>query len=175
MRALAEALDAAGAFAAREIVVSAGGSALFDRVAERLGPGRELSRPVRVVLRPGCYLTHDDGLYARASPMPELRPALELWARVLSCPEPGLAIAGFGKRDAPYDLGLPVVRRPEAALTVEALNDQHAFVRDPDGVLRVGDVVVCGISHPCTAFDKWPLIAVVDDDDVVVNAVRTLF
>jgi D-serine deaminase-like pyridoxal phosphate-dependent protein len=136
------------------------------------------------VLRSGCYLTHDDGLYARVSPLPELRPALELWAHVLSCPEPGLAIAGFGKRDAPYDLGLPTVLAllragapcaPEGALVVEAMADQHAFIRDPSGSLRVGDVLRCGISHPCTAFDKWSLIAVVDDDDLVVDAVRTLF
>jgi D-serine dehydratase len=173
MRALVEALD--GAFEAGEIVVTAGGSALFDRVAERLRFERPLSRPVRVVVRSGSYLTHDDGAYARVTPLPELRPAFELWARVLSCPEPGLAIAGFGKRDAPYDLGLPVVRRPAGALTVEALNDQHAFVRDPGGVLAVGDVLVCGISHPCTAFDKWSLIPVVDDDDVVIDAIRTLF
>jgi D-serine deaminase-like pyridoxal phosphate-dependent protein len=129
---------------------------------------------VRVVLRAGCYVTHDDGIYAESSPLAGLRAALELRARVLSCPEPGLAIAGFGKRDAPYDLGLPIVRRP-GGVTVEALNDQHAYLRDPGGALAVGDTVVCGISHPCTAFDKWPLIGVVDDDDVVVGSIRTYF
>jgi D-serine deaminase-like pyridoxal phosphate-dependent protein len=129
---------------------------------------------VRVVIRAGCYLTHDDGLYAGVSPLPALRPALELWAHVLSCPEPRLAIAGFGKRDAPYDLGLPVLRDVRGA-TVESMADQHAFLRDPAGALRVGDVIRCGISHPCTAFDKWRLIPVVDDDDVVIDAVRTLF
>jgi D-serine dehydratase len=175
LRALVEALDARGCFAGvDEIVATAGGSAFFDRVANRLRFGR-LSRPVRVVVRAGCYVTHDDGLYAGVTPLPGLRAALELWARVLSCPEPGLAIVGFGKRDAPYDLGLPIVRRPSGGLTVEALNDQHAFVRDPGGMLGVGDTVVCGISHPCTAFDKWPLIALVDDDDVVVDAIRTRF
>jgi D-serine dehydratase len=185
LRRLVVTLDARGAFGdLPEILATAGGSALFDRVAERLRfDGPPLSRPVRVVLRSGCYLTHDDGLYARVSPLP-LRPALELWARVLSCPEPGLAIAGFGKRDAPYDLALPVVRevrrdgaarRAVTGLTVTALNDQHAFVRDEQSALRVGDVLVCGISHPCTAFDKWSLIPVLDDDDVVIDAVRTLF
>jgi D-serine deaminase-like pyridoxal phosphate-dependent protein len=162
MKSLAETLPG-------EIIVTAGGSALFDRVAERL----RFDDRVRVILRSGCYLTHDDGIYAGVSPLP-LRPALELWARVLSCPEPGLAIAGFGKRDAPYDLGLPVVRNVPG-VTVEALNDQHAFLRDSGKALRVSDVVVCGISHPCTAFDKWSLIPVVDDDDVVIDAVRTLF
>jgi D-serine deaminase-like pyridoxal phosphate-dependent protein len=186
MVALAARLDAGGSFAgAPEILLTAGGSSLFDRVVERLGGAGDLSRPVRVVLRSGCYLTHDDGRYARTSPLAgELRPALELWARVLSCPEPGLAICGFGKRDAAYDLDLPVpreVRRdgarpaPAAGLEVAALNDQHAFVRDPRGALRVGDVLVSGISHPCTAFDKWSLIPVVDEHDRVVDAVRTLF
>ena len=144
-------------------------------MAERLRFPRALSRPVRVVVRAGCYLTHDDGIYARASPLPGLRPALELWSHVLSCPESGLAIAGFGKRDAPYDLGLPVVKQPAGALRVDSLADQHAFVHDPDGILAVGDTIVCGISHPCTAFDKWSLIAVVNDDDMVIDAVRTLF
>jgi D-serine dehydratase len=175
LRRLVRALDARGAFAgADEIVASAGGSAFFDRVAERLRfPA--LSRPVRVVVRAGCYLTHDDGIYAESTPLPRLRAALELWARVTSCPEPGLAIAGFGKRDASYDLGLPTVREPAGRLTVRALNDQHAYVDDPDGVLAVGDTIVCGLSHPCTVFDKWPLIGVVDDDDVVIGAVRTRF
>ncbi len=182
IRGLVEALDARGCFAQTpEILATAGGSALFDRVAARLA-FPSLSRPVRVVLRAGCYLTHDDVAYAGVSPLRgELRPALELWARVLSCPEPGLAIAGFGKRDAPYDLDLPVVRSvrrdgvPVDRVVVESLNDQHAFVRDPDGVLRVGDVLVCGISHPCTAFDKWSLLPVLDDDDVVIDTIRTQF
>lgn len=174
MRELVEALDAREAFAGvDEIIATAGGSAFFDHVVERLRFSG-LSRPVRVVLRSGCYVTHDDGIYAESSPLAGLRAALELWARVLSCPEPGLAIAGFGKRDAPYDLGLPVVRRREGVV-VEALNDQHAYLRDPAGVLAVGDTIVCGISHPCTAFDKWPLIGVVDDDDVVIGAIRTRF
>ncbi|HEX5621259.1 MAG TPA: alanine racemase [Solirubrobacteraceae bacterium] len=169
LRELVETLAGRGAFGG-EIIATAGGSAFFDRVVQAL----RFSHPVRVVLRSGCYITHDDGLYAESTPLPELRAALELWARVLSCPEPGLAIAGFGKRDAPYDLGLPVVRS-HPGVRVTALNDQHAFLDDPDGALEVGDTVVCGISHPCTAFDKWPLIGVVDDDDIVVGAVRTRF
>ena len=36
-------------------------------------------------------------------------------------------------------------------------------------------LVGCGISHPCTAFDKWRLIPVVDDDYTVVDAVLTFF
>jgi D-serine dehydratase len=169
LRELVETLFARAAFTG-EIIASAGGSAFFDRVVEAL----RFDFPVRVVLRSGCYITHDDGLYAESTPLPALRAALELWARVLSCPEPALAIAGFGKRDAPYDIGLPVVRS-HPGVRVDALNDQHAYLHDADGVLSVGDTVVCGISHPCTAFDKWPLIGVVDDDDVVIGTVRTRF
>jgi D-serine deaminase-like pyridoxal phosphate-dependent protein len=132
---------------------------------------------VRKVVRSGGYLTHDHGLLARASPF-ALRPAMELWAYVLSTPEPGLAICGFGKRDASYDVDLPVpLRGPRGPLrgsAVEKLNDQHAFVRH-DGDLAVGDVVAFGLSHPCTALEKWPLVPVLDDADTVVGAVRTYF
>ena len=33
----------------------------------------------------------------------------------------------------------------------------------------------CGISHPCTAFDRWRAMPVVDDDYNVVGSVRTFF
>jgi D-serine deaminase-like pyridoxal phosphate-dependent protein len=181
--ALAGAFDAEGRFETEEILLSAGGSIFFDRVVEALR-GDGLSRPVRVVLRSGCYLTHDHGIYAERSPLrADLRPALQLWAEVISLPEPGLAIAGFGKRDAPYDLGLPVVeavvdragaRSATSTVTVTTVNDQHAFLAH-DGALAVGDLVVCGISHPCTAFDKWSLLPLIDGDGTVTGAVRTLF
>jgi D-serine dehydratase len=167
-RALAEAFDAEGRFETDEILLSAGGSIFFDRVVEALR-GDGLSRPVRVLLRSGCYLTHDHGVYAERSPLrAELRPALQLWAEVLSLPEPGLAIAGFGKRDR---VG---VRRATSGVTVTAVNDQHAFLAH-DGSLEVGELVVCGVSHPCTAFDKWSLLPLVDGDGTVTGAVRTLF
>jgi D-serine deaminase-like pyridoxal phosphate-dependent protein len=181
-RVLAETLDADGRFATAEVVLTAGGSIFFDRVVDQLATAR-LSRPARVVLRSGCYLTHDHGIYAERSPLrAQLRPALQLWAEVLSTPEPGLAIAGFGKRDAPYDLGLPVVeeivragaRRPASGVEVTAVNDQHAFLAHA-GDLAVGDLVVCGVSHPCTAFDKWSLLPLVDADANITGAVRTLF
>jgi D-serine deaminase-like pyridoxal phosphate-dependent protein len=99
LRELVQVLDARRAFG-DEIIATAGGSAFFDRVVEALRFDG-LSRPVRVVLRSGCYITHDDGLYAESTPLPELRAALELWARVLSCPEPGLAIAGSASATRP--------------------------------------------------------------------------
>jgi D-serine deaminase-like pyridoxal phosphate-dependent protein len=173
-----------------EVLVTAGGSAFFDRVVSGLG-GLELRRPVRLVLRSGCYVTHDSGHYERLSPFgaraqdgDHLLPALEAWGAVLSRPEPELAIVGFGKRDVPYDLELPVpelVRRRSGALeplegaTVTALNDQHAFVDTGGARLEVGDWIGCGVSHPCTAFDKWSALPLVDEDYAVVGVARTYF
>ena len=100
---------------------------------------------VRVVLRSGCYLTHDSGMYERLSPLPSrdgargFQPAMELWAHVLSRPEPELALFGFGKRDVPFDIDLPspvVIRRASGGtvdanggLEIRSLNDQHAYAR----------------------------------------------
>ena len=192
MRAFVADLDAGGTFAARdEILVTAGGSAYFDQVVDRLALGSSLSRPVRLVIRSGGYATHDAGLYERLSPLRSavaedpLQQALELWGEVLSRPEPDLSIVGFGKRDAPHDVDLPMphrlVRRSgehvalAGQLDVFELMDQHAFVRVRDVEVDIGDLVACGISHPCTAFDKWRLIPTVDDDYHVTGAIRTYF
>jgi D-serine deaminase-like pyridoxal phosphate-dependent protein len=182
-----------GAFAGLErVLVSAGGSAFFDRVLALLGPPWPLEQRVDLVLRCGSYATHDSALYERVSPLAAARggdealePALEVWGAVLSRPEPELAVAGFGKRDAPHDIELPLpvlvrdrsgLRNVAGTLAVTALMDQHAFLRvPPEDGLAVGDLVGCGISHPCTAFDKWSLIPVVDEDYTVVDAVRTFF
>ena len=62
VRALTESLAGEGAFdAVEEVLVTAGGSAFFDRVVHRLAGGWSVGRPVRLVLRSGCYLTHDHG------------------------------------------------------------------------------------------------------------------
>ena len=184
-------LHAALAYEVDEAVVTAGGSAYFDDVADILAP---LAGPgARVVLRSGAYAVHDDGFYrgispfARAAAAP-LASAMHVWARVLSRPEPGLALLDAGKRDVPYDLGLPepqlvadALGAPARPLTgeVTAVNDQHAFLRiDPATPLRVGQVVRLGLSHPCTAFDKWreiPAVAGDEPDPVVVDLVRTFF
>jgi D-serine deaminase-like pyridoxal phosphate-dependent protein len=183
-----------------EALLSAGGSGYFDRVAAILGPERsETSTPrTRVVLRSGAYVVHDDGYYRTVTPStrgagPQLKPAMNVWARVISMPEPGVAYLDAGKRDVPFDEGLPEVqllRRVTSDGTVISLplvdhelfatNDQHAFVRIPaDSPLKVGDVVRLGLSHPCTAFDKWSLIPVLEDaaatTPVVVDFVRTYF
>jgi D-serine dehydratase len=195
MRALIGELDAAGLFSqVAEVIVTAGGSAFPDRVVAEFGGAWPLSRPIHLVLRSGCYLTHDAVHYHELSPfggrLPETGPleeALEVWGAVLSMPEPGLALLGFGKRDVSYDLELPVPllvktagpqppRPLRAEASIFALNDQHAFMNvGPEANLRVGDLVGCGISHPCTAFDKWRLIPVVDDKYDVIDAVLTYF
>jgi D-serine deaminase-like pyridoxal phosphate-dependent protein len=184
----------------REAVLSAGGSTFFDRVAAILGPQDRPGGPVRtrIVLRSGAYIVHDDGYYRATTPQtrgsgPAFRSAMHAWARVISMPEPGVAYLDAGKRDLPFDEGLPelqLIRRTgsEGATTTHALvghelfatNDQHAHVRVPAGSpMRVGDVVRLGLSHPCTAFDKWSLIPVLDDASaqtpVVVDLVRTYF
>lgn len=180
------------------LVVSAGGSAYFDVVADVLAPLHDPHGPVptRVVVRSGAYVAHDDGFYRGITPLDRVpgggfRSALHGWVRVVSRPEPGLALADGGKRDLPFDEGLPevqAVRRggtgegePLAGAEVTALNDQHAFVRLSGAArdLRVGDVLRLGISHPCTAFDKWGLLPVLDDarapQPVLVDWVRTVF
>ncbi|MDN0195429.1 amino acid deaminase [Streptomyces sp. S.PNR 29] len=190
---LAVEFDKAGRFAAAdEIVVSAGGSAWFDTVAEVFAEVPELSLPVLKLLRSGAYVSHDDGHYRKLTPfnrVPEegaLEPAFRLWTQVVSRPSPGQAFVNAGKRDAAYDLHLPfaqVVRpqgggpeRPATGISVTALSDQHAWLRTaPEAELEVGDWLGLGLSHPCTSFDKWPLIPVAEADGTVVDYIRTFF
>lgn len=154
----------------RNPLLSVGGSQWFDVI------GRELvATQATIVLRSGAYVTHDDGYYREHTPYNrmdgELRPALEVWAHVLSTPEPGLAVVGMGKRDAPYDEGLPIPKR--GGVTVLKMQDQHTLVH-ADG-LRPGDLLAFGISHPCTAFDKWRALPVVDREYRIVGYVHTRF
>ncbi|OLB79370.1 MAG: hypothetical protein AUI14_10450 [Actinobacteria bacterium 13_2_20CM_2_71_6] len=164
--------------------VTAGGSAYPDLVADELSA---LDPRVRRILRSGAYVAHDHGHYAHLSPFP-LVPALRVWAVVISTPEPGLALLNLGKRDISFDLDLPIplsilragepveaAGLPAAQLTVTALNDQHAYLRDHAGTLRVGDWVSFGISHPCTTFDRWTALPLVDADNRVVDLIRTFF
>ncbi len=153
-------------------IVTAGGSAFFDLVAETLAP---LVERATVILRSGAYQLHDDGFYSDVTPLPQLRAAVHGWARVISRPEAALAILDGGKRDFPYDLGLPTTRFG----TVEKVNDQHAYLTVGADGPAVGDVLRLGLSHPCTAFDKWRAIPVIDDsaaeDPTVVDVVLTYF
>jgi D-serine deaminase-like pyridoxal phosphate-dependent protein len=127
-------------------------------------------------------VAHDDGHYAGLSPFP-LEPALRVWSTVVSTPERGLAFLNMGKRDVSYDLDLPVpvhvlrggALRPVERMSVTALNDQHTYLSDPAGEVAVGDWVACGISHPCTMFERWRAFPVVDSEHRVTDLVHTFF
>lgn len=181
------------------VVLSAGGSAFFDRVGERFN-SFTFSRPVLKVLRSGCYLTHDVMAYAAAFrrilsqtslklPPGGLEAALEVWAYVQSRPESGRTMLNIGKRDVGFDAGLPVPQRwyrpggsmrgpvdMPAGHEVVALNDQHCHLKTPeDSPLEAGDMVAFGIGHPCTTFDKWTLLMLVDENYKIVGGIRTFF
>ncbi|MFD0438320.1 amino acid deaminase [Streptomyces chartreusis] len=188
---LAVEFDKAGRFAGLdEIVVSAGGSAWFDAVADVFAEIPELSLPVLKLLRSGAYVSHDDGHYRKLTPfnrVPQegaLEPAFRLWTQVVSRPSPEQAFVNAGKRDAAYDLDLPfaqVVRRdgaerPATGISVTALSDQHAWLATTgEADLEVGDWLGMGLSHPCTSFDKWQLIPLAEADGTVVDYIRTFF
>src|SRR6516162_2118416 len=186
LRSLGESLAAAG-FAPDELILSAGGSAFFDVVVQELASGWAGQPAPLIVLRSGVYIAFDHGLYARVvpSPPPVFEPALELWAHVLSRPEPGLALACAGRRDVAFDAGLPVplrIRgrdgslRPATGIQAVRLDDQHCYLQIADGAAaEPGEAVCFGVSHPCTTFDKWRVIPVIDDDYRVVDAVHTFF
>ena len=184
---LALSLAASGQFP-RPPVVTAGGSAYFDVVVDVLGGQPDWT----LILRSGCYVTHDHGLYSRVAPSarnapgaPVLEPALEAWAPVLSRPEPETAVLGIGRRDISSDAGDPVVLRGRTAggadldpggSVARRLFDQHTVLSVPAGSrLAPGDEVCLGISHPCTTFDKWRWIPVLDAEDRVTGVIRTFF
>ncbi len=192
----ARACDAENLFSEDSILLTAGGSAVFDLVVPLLRT-QGLSRPVQGVLRSGCYVTHDHGNYQRFLKLVErregldasLRPALEVWAMVQSVPEPGLALLTCGRRDISYDLEMPIpvrhaprgerqAKAVPADWKISALNDQHAYLRFDVGngsVPQVGDRVALGISHPCTTFDKWRWLPLIEDDGAVSGAISTRF
>ncbi|CAG2132121.1 amino acid deaminase [Cupriavidus numazuensis] len=187
-----------GRFGRSPVVMSGAGSAWYDVVAEEFAR-TEIGTPIEIVLRPGCYLTHDVGVYKAAqerilasNPVAQkmregLLPALQLWAYVQSVPEPERAIIGMGKRDAAFDAGMPIpaaIYRPgsDAPVAVPAhwevtgMMDQHAYLQIRAGDdIRVGDMIAFDISHPCLTFDKWRHIPVLDGDMRVIDIVQTFF
>jgi D-serine dehydratase len=194
--AMAREIDDRGLFEERDLLLSAGGSAFYDLVIEEL-TSASFARPHQVVLRSGCYLIHDRGKYEELladlhkrtqSREPVLEAALEVWAQVLSAPEPGLLILSAGRRDFGQDAGNPVAlthvargsaaRRSlhDAGWQMIAVSDQHAHMAVPPGHgVKVGDLVALGPSHPCTTLDKWRAIYLVDDDYNVTDTVETCF
>jgi D-serine dehydratase len=180
------------------IILSGAGSAWYDVVADVFSKA-EIGPPFDVILRPGCYLTHDVGIYRTAQQQIKSRnpvarsmesnlvPALQLWAYVQSVPEKEKAIIALGKRDAAFDAGLPVPAlhyRPGRAKPVAApaawglthIMDQHAYLRIAEGDdIHVGDMIGFDISHPCLTFDKWRHLPVLDSDYRVIDVVQTFF
>jgi len=191
-------LAAQGSFGRNPVILSGAGSAWYDVVAEEFAR-TDIGAPIDIVLRPGCYLTHDVGIYKAAqerilgsNPVAQkmregLLPALQLWAYVQSIPEPGRAIIGMGKRDAAFDAGMPIparIYRPGSAAPVAVpahwqvtgMMDQHAYLQIGAGDdIQVGDMIAFDISHPCLTFDKWRHIPVLDGEMRVIDIVQTFF
>jgi len=187
-----------GWFERSPILLTGAGSAWYDVVAEEFAAAR-FDEPAEIVLRPGCYLTHDVGAYRKAqgrilesNPVARamgegLVPALQVWAYVQSVPEPTRAIIGLGKRDAAFDAGLPAPAmhyrpgddQPETVpphWSLTKMMDQHAYMQvAPDDDLRVGDMIAFDISHPCLTFDKWRVLPMVNSEYQVVDLVETYF
>jgi D-serine dehydratase len=180
------------------ILLSGAGSAWYDVVADVFSSAN-FGDTVEIVLRPGCYLTHDVGAYRQAqtdilkrNPIAQrmksgLLPALQVWAYVQSVPEPDKAIVAMGKRDAAFDAGLPVpalhfrpgnvAPRPAPKhWVITKMMDQHAYLNVAAlDDLRVGDMIGFDISHPCLTFDKWRTLPVLNTECDVVDIVETFF
>jgi len=195
---IARELAQEGIFHRHPVILTGAGSAWYDIVAEIFNAS-EIGQPSELILRPGCYVTHDVGAYRTAQEQiqernpvvkemdPALQTAMQLWAYVQSIPESEKAILTLGKRDAAFDAGLPVpalhyrpgqpqpVRAP-AAWSLTRIMDQHAFMHVSDGDdIRVGDMIAFDISHPCLVFDKWRCLPVLDSDYRVIDIVQTFF
>lgn len=197
--AVASELARAGAFGRSPAILTGAGSAWYDVVADAFA-GLDPALDLEAVLRPGCYLSHDAGLYRQAqtailarnpvaaSMREALRPALQIWAAVQSRPDPDRAVIAMGKRDVAFDAGLPLPilhhrpgrdatpRSAPAHWRVDGLMDQHAYlVCAPADDLAVGDFLGFDVSHPCLTFDKWRSLLIVDDDYHVVERIETFF
>ncbi|HBC7878895.1 TPA: amino acid deaminase [Klebsiella oxytoca] len=178
-----------------EFVLTGAGTVWYDVVCNIWLAAKKPAR-CRIVIRPGCYITHDRGIYDIAQkalvardPIAcdlggDLTSALELMAMVQSVPEADRAVVNFGKRDCAFDAGLPqpMARyRNGAQLSAEGIEsvgimDQHCMLRlAPGSDVQVGDILVFGTSHPCLTFDKWKTLLLVDEQYNVLEELDTLF
>lgn len=178
-----------------EFVLTGAGTVWYDVVCNIWLAAKKPAR-CRIVIRPGCYITHDRGIYdiaqkalAARDPIAcdlggDLTSALELMAMVQSVPEADRAVVNFGKRDCAFDAGLPQpiarYRNGEqlSAQGIESVGimDQHCMLRlAPGSDVQVGDILVFGTSHPCLTFDKWKTLLLVDEQYNVLEELDTLF
>jgi D-serine dehydratase len=162
-------------------VISAGGSAYFDIVARELN---KFEKPRRLLLRSGGYITHDHKYYEEIYPFAlsdrSFQPAIEVWAQVISKPEKDFGVLNLGKRDIGNDLHNPIPIKSydgqvkSFSAVIEKLNDQHGYLRGKQE-FSLAQLIGLGISHPCTTFDKWGLIPLVNDDYDLVDCLQTFF
>ena len=187
-------------FDIKDIIVTGAGSAWYDIVSRELSSNKDtLGISYIPIIRPGCYLIHDKGIYQAAQNeiisrsqlacdiSGELISNLELWAYVHSVPEPGLAVIGLGKRDVAFDAGLPIpeyLYRPgnkkpqaiEGGSEVINIMDQHCMMTFGSKTsLQPGDIVIFATSHPCLTMDKWRRIGLIDSNFVVKKTIETFF
>lgn len=180
-----------------EFILTGAGTVWYDVVCNVWLAAQKPDR-CRVVIRPGCYITHDMGIYEIArqeliarDPIAcdlggDLTSALELMAMVQSVPEADRAVVNFGKRDCAFDAGLPqpvahyrnghALPLPANEIVSVGIMDQHCMLRLAPGCdVQVGDIIVFGTSHPCLTFDKWKTLLLVDDEYTVLEELDTLF
>lgn len=190
------------AFCQQEVIITGAGSAWYDVVAKQLTTQTQ-NLNFTPVIRPGCYLIHDTGIYQDAQSSVinrsqlacdirdknggDLTSSLTVWAYVHSVPEKGLAIIGLGKRDAAFDAGLPTPElhfRPgqtapqstPKSWQVTKIMDQHCMmdIGENDDI-KPGDLMCFSTSHPCLTLDKWRKIAIIDDNYRVTQQITTYF
>ena len=165
----------------QQFVISAGGSAYFDIVARELN---KFEKPRRLLLRSGGYITHDhryyEDIYPFASSDRSFQPAIEVWAQVISKPEKDFGVLNLGKRDIGNDLHNPIPIKSydgqvkSFSAVIEKLNDQHGYLRGRQE-FSLAQLIGLGISHPCTTFDKWGLIPLVNDNYDLIDCLQTFF
>jgi D-serine dehydratase len=202
IKKLCQSLHNDDVFSSGEVIITGAGSAWYDLVAKHLNDSNS-DFEFTPIIRPGCYLIHDTGIYQDAQhavlsrselarnlaveSTGELMSSLTIWAYIYSIPEPGLVIVGMGKRDVAFDAGLPIPTlhyRPGTTLPVEADNqwqlvnimDQHCMMKTPeDADLAPGDLINFSTSHPCLTIDKWRFIGLIDDDFIIRKQISTYF
>lgn len=180
-----------------EFILTGAGTVWYDVVCNIWLAAKKPAN-CRIVIRPGCYITHDQGIYDQAQRQllardriacdlgGDLTSALELVAMVQSVPEADRAVVNFGKRDCAFDAGLPqpvahyrdgkAVPFDQQSVQSVGIMDQHCMLQLAAGSdLRVGDILVFGTSHPCLTFDKWKTLLLTDDRYNVLEELETRF